>query len=295
LYIEADAVSLALAERNAESEPFTLLACDSVPVDNPKKLAKSLATLARRYQLTGMPTQLILEPDYYRLIQVDQPKVAERELPAAVKWLVKDLIDFPVSEAAIDVFPMPARSGSQNKCNVVVAKAADIANIQLAATQAGLELVGMGIAELALNALLSRLASAEYGVAIVVLQPSAHLFSVSLDGELYYSRQLSADYGESIVGNEDLLDKLGLEIQRSLDHYQSQARQPAPGNIVLINLGEDDEHLLEALNSRLAGALSLLDFSELLVLPDEIDQMALSQYTLALAGLYLRGSDDAAS
>jgi len=46
----------------------------------------------------------VLSLDDYQLMLIDKPKVVDGEIGESVRWLVKDLIDFPVEEAAIDFF-----------------------------------------------------------------------------------------------------------------------------------------------------------------------------------------------
>ena len=76
-------------------------------------MARVLARLPNR----RAPTVSVLDPDSYRLLLVEAPDVPADELRAAVRWRVKDLIDFHVDDAVIDVFEMPqhARGGRRRR------------------------------------------------------------------------------------------------------------------------------------------------------------------------------------
>src|SRR5262245_12667757 len=67
----------------------------------------------------------VLDPRGYQLLLVEAPDVPAEELRAAVRWRIKDLIDFHVDDAVIDVFEMPrhARGGTNRMMYAVTAKA----------------------------------------------------------------------------------------------------------------------------------------------------------------------------
>ncbi len=291
LYIQDDSVTLAVGEPHDDGVALQL--CDVLPVDKLDQLRGVFEQFATTYHLHNCPTQITLAPSYYQLLQIDQPKVGEKELANAAKWLVKDLIDFPVSEAVIGAFPVLNRPGATKKCTAVVGKVNEIAAIRSAAEQAEFDLLGIGITELTLNAILSQQKQADHGVGMVVLQPNTHLLCVSSEGILHFSRNLSVDYGQPILEKADELDKLALDIQRSLDYYQSHLQQPMPASVLLVDSGDDDEMLVEQINNRITIPLGLFDFSEFFILPDSSDQSVLRPHAVALAGLYV-GRENAA-
>src|SRR5882724_363833 len=48
-----------------------------------------------------------IEPSAYQMIQVVSPKVPDEELRSALRWSVKDALDFPAEQAMVDVLPIP--------------------------------------------------------------------------------------------------------------------------------------------------------------------------------------------
>ena len=71
------------------------------------------------------PTVSVLDPAVYHFSLVEAPDVPADELRAAVRWRIKDLIDFHIDDAVIDVFEMPphARGGPHRMMYAVTAKA----------------------------------------------------------------------------------------------------------------------------------------------------------------------------
>jgi len=48
-------------------------------------------------------------PASYQLLPIEAPDVDAAELKAAVRWRIKEFIDFHIDDAAIDVFEMPSQ------------------------------------------------------------------------------------------------------------------------------------------------------------------------------------------
>lgn len=69
--------------------------------DNQLVQVKDFVTKNR---LSRASCSVVLSEQAYRCLLLDPPKVAPEELPAALPWLVKDLIDIPIEQAAIDAF-----------------------------------------------------------------------------------------------------------------------------------------------------------------------------------------------
>ncbi|HED19017.1 MAG TPA: hypothetical protein ENI74_05885, partial [Gammaproteobacteria bacterium] len=73
---------------------------------------------------TGCTTLLAL--DDYQLLMVEAPKVPPSELKAAIRWLIRDLIDFHIDDAVLDVFDVPPSGARavQEHLYVVVSRSA---------------------------------------------------------------------------------------------------------------------------------------------------------------------------
>ncbi len=82
----------------------------------------SFKELAARAHLRGLRANGVLAMDKYQVLMVDAPDVPVEELRAAVKWKIRDLINFHIDDVAIDVFDVPTRTAtSPNRPLYVVA------------------------------------------------------------------------------------------------------------------------------------------------------------------------------
>ena len=103
------AVSLAPGlMHHAFSEPSagrgsTLSRCGSYTLrDADAALRASRELRLERYQCTTL-----LDPGEYQLLMVDAPNVPPPELKSAIRWSVKDLLDFHIDDATVDVLDVP--------------------------------------------------------------------------------------------------------------------------------------------------------------------------------------------
>src|SRR5262245_41425598 len=68
---------------------------------------KEADRVARELALDRYRCLTLLAPDEYQLLLVEAPNVQPAELKAAVRWRVKDLLDYHVDDATIDVLDIP--------------------------------------------------------------------------------------------------------------------------------------------------------------------------------------------
>lgn len=91
----------------------------------PARRQAALGELVENHSWAGAATTLVLPLDQYQVFQMDRPEgIEESELGDALKWKLKDFLDFSPSEAVSDVFPFPkdASRGRGELVNVVAAR-----------------------------------------------------------------------------------------------------------------------------------------------------------------------------
>lgn len=181
--------------------------------------------------LTALPSasvlQLVLAPEFYQLVQLDKPALTEAELLQALPWQVKDLVSIAAEDMIADYIDLPGYSGQQAKINVVVARQSWLKQLVQCFSVAGQQLSTVQPAEWLAHYLLP---ASRQPCMLIIHQPEQEvLLQIVQDGQLYFSRrtrgltqlhQLSAD---DLQG--DMLERLLLELQRSLDYFESQLKQ----------------------------------------------------------------------
>jgi MSHA biogenesis protein MshI len=174
----------------------------------------------------GLPCSLVLHPVYYQLLLTDSPAVAEEEMAEAIRWKIKDLLDFAPEQGAIDFFKLPADAyrGRQKMLYVAALQKQTLQSLVTPIEEAGLQLDCVEVSELAVHNLVSGLPHEAGGFAVLQLFGAEGFVSMVEDGQIYLTRGIEIGLDEFLSGSDPqrFLDNLMLELQRSLDFYESQ-------------------------------------------------------------------------
>jgi len=185
-----------------------------------------LGDLVAEHEWKGMPCTVVLHPVYYQLLLTERPPVEDEELSSAVRWKVKELLDFPIEEAAIDTFSLPedAYRGRHKMLYAAALRKTTLQDLVSPVEAAGLEVDCIEVSELALHNLSSRITSDRGCTAIVQFHAGEGFINLVESGAIYLSRRLDIglDKFKPSGDNTTFFDTLFLEIQRSLDFYESQ-------------------------------------------------------------------------
>ncbi|MDX1635739.1 MAG: biogenesis protein MshI [Marinobacter sp.] len=221
------------ATRGGDGTAVGYLAC------TPAKRLEALTQLVSEQGWQGAKTTLVLPLDQYSVFQLERPEeLAESELADALRWKLKDLLEYSPSEAVCDVFPFPgdAARGRGELVNVVAARKTLAADLVSLVNQSGLVLDRIDIAELALRNFAAQLDPRNQGVALVHLRDRYGQMVICKGPTLYLSRRLdvTSDDLRDAGRQENAVQSLALEMQRSLDYFESQLGQVPPRAIHLV-------------------------------------------------------------
>lgn len=279
LYLEVcpEGISWSLA-RNGSVTTADFVTCGTA------RRAEALAELVSSKNLSRTITSLILPLNQYSVFQLERPdELADNELAGALRWKLKDLLDYNPSEAVCDVFPFPsdASRGRGTLVNVVAARKALAADLVNLASQAGLTLDNITIAELALRNFAATLDPQGRGVALVHLRDSYGQMIICKGPVLYLSRRLdvTADDLRDASRQEQAVQSLALEMQRSLDYFESQLGQVPPRAIHLV-ARDAVLPLASMLSSYMAPVVETIDWS-VKGLKEPLDSRCLSVWSAA--------------
>ena len=246
---------------------------------------QALQELITEHDLKGAVTNLVLSQDQYQIFQAERPPVEANELAEAVRWKLGELLDYPANQAVLDTFPFPddASRDRGQLINAVCAHQDLIGGHVELLHDAGLELNRIDVAELALRNLLAYADPEARGAALLYLSDNHGHMVFCRGNMLYMARRIEVSLTQlrDAASQEQAVQALALEMQRSLDYFESQLRQVPPGRI---QVAGHPEHL------PLAGMLTtnvtaeVVDFDWRVVLGDEAPEPN-SRAGLALGAL----------
>lgn len=226
-----------------------------------------LAPLSRARELSGAAVSGVLNGADYELVMVEAPEVPAEELREAVRWKLRDIVNFPVSEAVIDVFEIPEtpRYVESRMVFAVAARAEAVSGIvELVKPRArGFDVID--IPELCLRNLSALLPQDQQGVALLALGEGFAQLVLTCQGVLYLARRIDLKQRSEVLsldGSGDT-DALSVELQRSLDYYESHFDRAPIADIIIASGDGGAERLVAPLAAATGRAVQPLDVHEL--------------------------------
>jgi MSHA biogenesis protein MshI len=234
---------LALAHMGERDGAPYLLHCETVDVDSERDAADALIKIVKKLKLEGAQCSFVLNPKDYSLHLVEAPNVEPKEMRAAVRWKIKGLLDTKVEDAALDVFEIPKDAYRGRKMVYVVAsQKSRVQQIVEKVTASGLELAVIDIPELAMKNLSTCYIADTNGVAFMDLRRTGSTMNITRNGDLYLTRRINTQLDPDVMQSAEwdtLKERLVLEIQRSLDYFESQMGQGEVTQIVIAHRQKD--------------------------------------------------------
>ncbi len=288
-------LSLASVQRTAGATP-RLIRAEYYPLPRQADPGLTLRTVVLQQGIERAASfRLVLNPDEYQLHLVESPDVPDSELREAVRWRIRDLIDFPVDEAAIDVFDVPQQAGTGRETGkmmcVVVARNPVIAQKAAMVNRSGGQLDVIDITDLALRNVLSLTAADATGVALLFVEPAYSLILITGESTLYLSRRIWIGSNElaGIAGRDPqspefrrVGDALAMELLRSLEYYESHFSRPAVESLFVAPVGAAESALRSHLSQAIGVEVQNLDLNRLLETAEPLSEEQQARSLLAI-------------
>ncbi len=206
-----------------------------------------LKELVSEQGLNNTKTTLVFATKKYKLVQTDKPAVPEEEIASALQWSIKDLL-MTQDEVVIDYFDLPAQTTGANKVNVVAIPKAELFEVCKGVLEAGLFVESVTVEELATCELLPK---DQDGYVTMFQAPGAEVcLNIVKGGRMYFSRRIKGYEQISTFTEMELQmgvsETLSVELQRSMDFFESQLRQ-APVKRIYLNLDTQHQAVLAKL------------------------------------------------
>ena len=236
----------------------------------------------------------VMAPQDYQLLLVEAPDVPPGELRAAVHWRIKDLIGFHIDDAVIDVFEIPGqnRPGQSRMMYAVATRSKTVRERAELIAESSMQLQIIDIPEMCLRNVAALTEEDVQGVALLYFTPTNGFITLTRQHTLYLARKL--DIGSDSLAEAQrsgrgaaLLDSVVLEIQRSLDYYDSHFSQPPISGLLLAPSETPLPFLKPHLSQNLAVPVKNLELGKLLRSHDHADELVESR-CLTAVGAALR-------
>ncbi|MEO5331524.1 MAG: hypothetical protein H7839_05825 [Magnetococcus sp. YQC-5] len=282
--------------------------CHFQELSKGQSLARLAAGLVKARKLERARFVGVLDRNSYHLFPAEVPDVPREEWATAMRWRIKDQIDFPATQAVLEVFDMPPSRAAKDseRIYVAVAKDADVRRHVQLFLDAHLDLVAIDILELALRNVTIGLQDDQEGMALLHLEQKNGLIMMLKGGQFYLARRIDIGLNDLLESQKDqspddddmfsaiyhspLLDTIALEAQRTMDYFESHFGQAPAMSLHIAPLITPIPGFRQAMAERLGMRVKLLPLGEILEIPDTIDERNLA-LCLPAIGAAMRTKD----
>ncbi|QEP42130.1 hypothetical protein D5085_02640 [Ectothiorhodospiraceae bacterium BW-2] len=273
-------------------------------------LAKQLHELMVQHKPERGRLVSVLNHEQFTLYNTEPPAVGAEEMRDAIRWRLKEMINFDIEQAAFDIFEVPGQDerGRQKVLYAAVSRDQTIRDHIKLFQQLGLQLDAIDIPELAYRNIAMLLPEDDkQGLLMLRMQPHAGLITITHDQNMFLSRRTSIGLDQIVsaaekaaddeltlhdehglaLDRQPYVDKITLEIQRTLDYYTRNFAMPPITKMVIAPLEQPIEGLRSYLQESLGLETGEIDFNQLLQ-PDIDISQELQSHTFAAIGAALR-------
>ncbi len=271
-------VFLAQVKRGGVMPQVQVCSFHSVDEVTPAALEK----LRKDEQVGDFQFTTLLAPGEYQMLLVEAPNVPVDELKTAIRWRIKDSLNYHIDDATLDVLQIPVGRNAGERPQSLYAIAAPNSTIQKRIElfeNARIDLAVIDIPEMAQRNIAELFEQDGRGLALLAFDDNGGMLSFTAGGELYLARRIEVSLRQLQDADDVLrsqyLERLELELQRSMDYFSRQFHQVSVSRLLVS--APDEAGLIERLSPDLDWPVEKLVLSEVLDI-SAVPELADSEY-----------------
>ncbi len=229
----------------------------------------------RSQKCRGSDCYWLLSRKLYKTLNIKPPQVPKSELDDAIKWLIKDQIEHPLEDVLTSHYFPYSQEQDPAKLTAVVTERSLIENLIELTNDSGLNLISIGIDELAAANLFATLLtdtkqSNEKIVGFIDQDQQGLIYNFYVDHALAFTRHIKKRFFPTESPQEFSLendnfeqqqDQFLLETQRTLDYCVSQVFRKPVDSLVLDGSKTKSTALIKALEQVTELSVNRIDLT----------------------------------
>ncbi|TQV71997.1 hypothetical protein FLL45_17660 [Aliikangiella marina] len=218
-------------------------------------LASQFVDWTRSNGIKNADCRWILSRNLYQTYQIDPPNVLPKEMDEAIKWQIKEMLEYSIDQALVTHYRPAFKEGQSEQITAVATSKALVESIIDATHKTGLVFTSIDIEELTIgHSLVDSLGDGQL-VGFIGEDISGLVFNFYQSGGLAFSRHKKGRFLPNSHQQEFSLEQeqeaeqetFLLETQRTLDYVVSQVFRRPIDKILLQENSESDAKLAEVI------------------------------------------------
>jgi len=245
------------------------------------ELKTHLSKIVTTHNLRKSYCTLILHPDYYHLTLIDTPEVPEAEHKEAVRWQMKDIVEYPLEDVAIDIFHPGGKEGNLKKTYVIATQNSSLQKIINIIQNCELLPAAVDIREFAMRNLASKLAKAEETIGFLDVFNDKCIMVTIQQNNIQFVRHIPT--GLNSIKNGDY-SQLTTEIKRSFNYCETECGLPLPTEIFMPPMADTDNEIPVNIEKNINKKTSVIRLQDIVELEASADQQIEFNCWVAIGG-----------
>lgn len=235
-------------------EQLTCVHAEQYPLERPEQLSALLEKIIEEQNLEGSSCVLVIPPEKVESVQIEMSELPTVDIQASLPWKLKELVSIPPQDMICDYIAMDIQPlGQQPKAQIMATSRTYVGGIIEPFHKAKVTIAGITTEQF----VLARMQSLKDAAQLIFVQHKemAGILLILKNQQICFARKIR---GTDAVINmmpdqikEYGADMIAIEVQRSIDYYESQLKQPPIKDVLIAIAGENESLIGEILNANL--------------------------------------------
>lgn len=188
-------------------------------------MASALRHLVRQKRIQGARLCGVMDRSEYRVLSVELPDIPSQEWQDAMRWRLKDAVDFPMEDALLDIVAIPSDTQLRQTHNAMafVTQRTDYERWANLADDVGVRWKALEAPETSLMVLSAAVEKTDQAHALLAFGQSCAILVITYKKTLLMSRVIEVTL-DAIIGDHEsrgaALGRASLEVIRTLDSFE---------------------------------------------------------------------------
>lgn len=230
-------------------------------------LAAKLAEVIEEKSLQRSSLSIVLPSHRIQTSQIEKEDLPDTQDQEALPWTLKDFISIPPQDMVCDYIDMPLQPfGQKPKAQVFATSRSYLENLLSQLHESNVTITDILTEQFAL----ARLQTSKDAAQLVFIQheEGEGTLLILKNQQICFARKIRGTSALNKMTEDEIAlggaDNLTLEIQRSIDYYESQLKQPPIKNVFIAMASANVEGIIDAMNQGLPVKAKQLPIADLI-------------------------------
>jgi MSHA biogenesis protein MshI len=258
LEISPEGIAVACSSNSTNPKITT---CSFTPCKDNSQIKQCLTGIVLKNNLKKMNCNLVLHPSQYRLTLVNTPNVPQIEYKNAIRWQIKDIINYPLEDAAVEVFYSDDLQKRPKKIYAIAAQRSFLQNTVNTIQECQLKPIAIDIHEFSIRNLITNLAPENGPIGFLDIDNTSCLLVIIQQNCIRFVRQIPVGLKQLKANNYSILTS---ELQRSFKYCSTELKQEIPIKFFMPPSMDIDAEITQNIAKNLDKEVSTLNLQKIL-------------------------------